>query len=88
MSVRIETAHNPYVKVTTIADLDAEYGYDHDLDEANDPVLLIHYDELVVISGDLEKFHDDVRKAVDEHKARVESGHYEAKKSDDEDDER
>lgn len=88
MSVRIETAHNPYVRVATIAELDAECGYDHDPEEAQTPVLLISGDSLLVISGDLEKFHDDVRKAVDEHKARVESGHYEAKKSADEDDER
>lgn len=64
MSLRIETVHSPRVTSTTPLELDEAHGYEHDEDEAGTRVLALSYDELVVVSGDLERFARDVWRAV------------------------
>lgn len=64
MSTRIETVHNPLVECITVGQLDENLDYEHSPSEADDRVLVLSYDEVVVISGDLEKFARDVDRAV------------------------
>lgn len=64
MSLRIETVPSPRVFATTPAELDAEHDYEHREDEAEARILALEYDELVVVSGDLERFAKDVWRAV------------------------
>lgn len=64
MSLRIETVPNPRVSATTPLELDEAHGYEHDEDESQTRILALRYDELVVVSGDLERFARDVWRAV------------------------
>lgn len=64
MSVRIETVHNPRVRATTVGELAEDSHYEHSEDEADDAILALNYDEVVVITGDLKTFARDVWSAV------------------------
>lgn len=64
MSLRIETVHEPVVTATSVGELAREVSYEHIEDETADRVLTLEYDEMVVISGDLEAFAHNVWQAV------------------------
>lgn len=64
MTLHIETVYNPKVTRTTVGRLAEDAYYEHDESERDDDILLLEYDEAVVITGDLEAFARDVWKAV------------------------
>lgn len=64
MTVRIEDVHNPTVELTTNAELAEDLGHEFNEESADEPILTLSYDEVVVISGDLKKFATDVWQAV------------------------
>ena len=64
MSVRIETVNNPRVDITTVGELAEDLNYEHTEDETQTRVLTLSYDEVVVVSGDLETFARHVWRAV------------------------
>lgn len=64
MSLHLETVKNPRVSATTVGQLAENTHYEYSIYEVENRVLLLDYDELVVVSGDLEEFARNVWGAV------------------------
>lgn len=64
MGIHIETVHNPRVEATTLGELAEDIDFPCHEFETGDRALTLDYDELVVITGDLEAFARNVWRAV------------------------
>lgn len=64
MTTRFETVNNPRVERLTVGELAEDTSYEYTDDEVEDRVLALNYDEVVVITGDLETFARNVWSAV------------------------